>query len=717
MKRRRPLVRAHHVVIRNRARRRARIAARFQLEAPRPDASLLRGHVDEPVRDDQVDKFGFRVRGWCAWGDRPALAVAICLDGVVVGRAVVGTIPRRDVAEASHNKNLCDTGWQVHVGPGRWRRGESVDLSVLVWGEATVPPVVLDKFPIIIGADESETARHGDDLPGEYVGHLDEPRSGQWVGEVFPVRGWAMRRRDPVGRLDVLVNGERIGSARLGLPNPGLEVNEAGSDAIISGFEHWVDLSSVSSDTSSAKLQLVAGSSDGPPVALFERVVRVRPTAPRAEPSDRAILYARRRQELVAAIAAPRTPELNLVVFTHQLDYGGGQLWLDEFLKKSGAGTRFACTVISFKDGPLLDEAEQRGIAVHVTDEPPVDDPERYEGRITELAALVAGGGHNVALVNTGSVFSGADVAARLSLPTIWAIHESFTPQVLMAVAFGHRIDPRLLDAARRAMESADALVFEAQATRDLYATWAGPNRSVVIPYGVDTGEILSHAQEVSRDDARADVGVEPESKMILVMGTVEQRKAQTRIAQAFARIADDHPKWNLVFVGDNRSAYSQALKEYVRALGLDHRCSVFPVDRDPYRWYRAADVLLSASDVESLPRSMLEAMCFGVPVVSASVFGVPELLRDGETGFLFEPNDLDALMAVLYRVLALDPPELERVGDAGRRHVLEHYDSSGYAGDLLRLCQGLLQSPGAIPGELLSKGSPLGDLHLDAAR
>jgi glycosyltransferase involved in cell wall biosynthesis len=404
------------------------------------------------------------------------------------------------------------------------------------------------------------------------------------------------------------------------------------------------------------------------------------------------------------------------VVFTHQLDYGGGQLWLDEFLKKSGAGTRFACTVISFKDGPLLDEAEQRGIAVHLTDEPPVDDQERYEGRITELAVLVAGGGHNVALVNTGTVFSGADVAARLSLPMIWAIHESFTPQVLMAVAFGSRIDPRLLDTARRAMESADALVFEAEATRDLYATWAGPDRSVVIPYGVDTGEILSHAQEVSRDHARADVGVEPESKMILVMGTIEQRKAQTRIAQAFARIADDHPQWNLVFVGDNGSAYSQVLKEYVRALGLDHRCTVFPVDGDPYRWYRAADVLLSASDVESLPRSMLEAMCFGVPVVSASVFGVPELLREGETGFLFEPNDLDALVAVLHRVLALDPPELERVGDAGRRHLLEHYDSSGYAGDLLRLCEGLLQSPGATPGELLSKGSRLGELHLDAA-
>jgi glycosyltransferase involved in cell wall biosynthesis len=99
----------------------------------------------------------------------------------------------------------------------------------------------------------------------------------------------------------------------------------------------------------------------------------------------------------------------------------------------------------------------------------------------------------------------------------------------------------------------------------------------------------------------------------------------------------------------------------------------------------------------------MLEAMSFGVPVLAASVFGVPELLTDGETGFLFEPNELDALVAALRRVLALETSELLRVGDAGRRLVLDRHDSSGYARDILRLCQGLLESPGASPEDILS--------------
>jgi glycosyltransferase involved in cell wall biosynthesis len=629
--------------------------------------------------------------------------VAICLDGVVVGRSAVGSVLRHDVGDATRNENLVDSGWQVYVDPGRKGGGEAANLSVLVWGHVNSPPVVLEELPVFLTDERTDPATDSEDARSEFDGHLHQPRGGESVGEVFPVRGWVMRRHDAVSRLDVLVNGECVGRARLGLPNPGLEVERPEPGCIISGFEYWADLTSVSSATSTAKLQLVARSSSGRPVPLFERVLRVKALAPATDRSERAAEHGHRRERLLSTIVAPRSSDLNLVVFTHQLDYGGGQFWLEEFLKQAGAGSRFTCTVISFKDGPLRVTAERRGIAVHITDEPPVDDPERYEGRITELAALVAGGGHNVALVNTASVFSGADVAARLSLPTVWAVHESFTPPVLMTVAFASPMDPGVLDAARSAMEAADALVFEAAATRDLYADWAKPGHSVVVPYGVDTGEIRNYAQNVSRNVARADVDVRPESRMILVMGTIEQRKAQTRIAQAFARIADDIPEWELVFVGDMKSEYSLALRRYIRAVGLTDRCRIAPIDSDTYRWYRGADLLLSASDVESLPRSMLEAMCFGVPVVSAAVYGVPELVTDGETGFLFEPNDLDALVAAFRRVLVLEASELTRVGDAGQRHVLEHYDSSGYASQLLRLCQGLLESPGESPEDILS--------------
>jgi glycosyltransferase involved in cell wall biosynthesis len=238
-----------------------------------------------------------------------------------------------------------------------------------------------------------------------------------------------------------------------------------------------------------------------------------------------------------------------------------------------------------------------------------------------------------------------------------------------------------------------------------MYESWAGKDRTIVVPYGVDSSAIERYCSRVSRHDARADVGLPADARVILVMGTIEQRKAQTRIAQAFAMVAEDHPQWTLIFVGDTQSPYSDALKSFVRTCGLQERCRIMPVDKDAHRWYRSADVLLSASDMESLPRSMIETMYFGTPVLAAAVFGVPELLQDGSTGFLFEPNDLDALVDAISRVLALEPDELAKVGEAGRRHVVDHYDSSAYAAAFADLFEGLLRDPTETPGRILSHG------------
>ena len=68
----------------------------------------------------------------------------------------------------------------------------------------------------------------------------------------------------------------------------------------------------------------------------------------------------------------------------------------------------------------------------------------------------------------------------------------------------------------------------------------------------------------------------------------------------------------------------------------LGPRLRLEPIAQDPYRWYHAADALMLASDIESMPRSLLEAMAFGLPVVAASAWGVPELVTDGVNGFLF---------------------------------------------------------------------------------
>ena len=135
-----------------------------------------------------------------------------------------------------------------------------------------------------------------------------------------------------------------------------------------------------------------------------------------------------------------------------------------------------------------------------------------------------------------------------------------------------------------------------------------------------------------------------------------------------------------MVFVGAGDTPYVHGLTEYLGLVGLNHQVRVEPVVADSNPWYRAADALVCASDVESMPRTVLEAMAFGLPVLSTAIFGLPELISDDRTGLLYEAADVDAAIAGLERLLTTSAPELAEIAAAGRRHVFENYDSAGYA-------------------------------------
>jgi glycosyltransferase involved in cell wall biosynthesis len=95
--------------------------------------------------------------------------------------------------------------------------------------------------------------------------------------------------------------------------------------------------------------------------------------------------------------------------------------------------------------------------------------------------------------------------------------------------------------------------------------------------------------------------------------------------------------------------------------------------------WFGIADLLVCPSDIESMPRTVLEAMAWETPVLATAIFGLPDLIEDGESGWLCEPRDLAALTAALDRALTSGAEERRRIGRAGRvlvesRHSLEQY-------------------------------------------
>jgi glycosyltransferase involved in cell wall biosynthesis len=397
--------------------------------------------------------------------------------------------------------------------------------------------------------------------------------------------------------------------------------------------------------------------------------------------------------------------EIRLLAVTHDLGYGGSQLYLFELLRQVvGAAPEFSCWVLSPRDGPLRPALEELGIQVHVTSGFPVQTVETYEGKMLELVAWARPHRFNVALINSMLAFPGADLGSRLKLPILWAIHESLELPFLWAELYPPSwLDPYVRSRAEEGLAEASALIFEADATRAQYEPHTQPERLVTIPYGIDLTDIDEYRSHNTPGPLRRKLGVPSDATVVLCLGTVEPRKAQTCLAQAFSAICAEHPHAILVFVGALDGHYSTTLETYIDRLNLGARIRLLPVTPDIYDWYACADVMVSASDVESLPRSVLEAMAFEVPILAAAVFGLAELLQDGNTGFLFPPRDTAALANRLDEVLSLDDSQRRAVGLAGSQLVRENHQSQFYASAYLRLMNALIKHPEISPGLALS--------------
>jgi glycosyltransferase involved in cell wall biosynthesis len=101
---------------------------------------------------------------------------------------------------------------------------------------------------------------------------------------------------------------------------------------------------------------------------------------------------------------------------------------------------------------------------------------------------------------------------------------------------------------------------------------------------------------------------------------------------------------------------------------------------------YRSMAVVAAPSEpVEALPRVVMEAMSYGVPVVATPVNGVPEMVQDGETGFLVPVGDVEALADRLERLLH-DPLLREQMGRAGRRRAETQFAPERFQREMLAI-------------------------------
>ena len=227
----------------------------------------------------------------------------------------------------------------------------------------------------------------------------------------------------------------------------------------------------------------------------------------------------------------------------------------------------------------------------------------------------------------------------------------------------------------------ADRVITSGEAIRSLVIeAGVDPGRVTAIPAGVDLAEFTGgsddgHAMRESLGLARPVIG-----SVAMFRGS----KGHAHLLDAFATVHTRHPAARLLLVGDGiRRPWVEGLAKD-RGLG---EVVVFTGFRaDVPLLLRAMDCFVLASTrTEGVPQSLLQAFAAGVPVVASAIGGIPEIVKDGETGILVPPEDAAALARAIELVLSDASGAAARARRA-RRLVEERFSHGASVSRLLAL-------------------------------
>jgi glycosyltransferase involved in cell wall biosynthesis len=217
----------------------------------------------------------------------------------------------------------------------------------------------------------------------------------------------------------------------------------------------------------------------------------------------------------------------------------------------------------------------------------------------------------------------------------------------------------------------------------------APPERFVVVRLGIELGERVADGRN-GRLESRRYLGIEGDRFTVGWIGRMTAVKRTDDVLVAFKRLRDEGVDAVLCMVGDGPDRPS--LEQRAHELGIVRDTLFLGYQEDVAPFYAAFDALVLPSANEGTPVSAIEALAAGRPVVATHVGGVPDVVQEGDDGFLVEPGATDDLADRLAR-LARDPELRERMGRAGREHVLPRYAVARLVDDVDRLYRSLLSA------------------------
>lgn len=166
--------------------------------------------------------------------------------------------------------------------------------------------------------------------------------------------------------------------------------------------------------------------------------------------------------------------------------------------------------------------------------------------------------------------------------------------------------------------------------------------KKVLVPgVGVDTSRFSVINADLIRNQKREEIGLKKEDFVIIFVAELNENKNQIQIIETMKHLQSRYGFVKCLLVGDGDKKFF--LAQEIKQMGLEHCVYLLGFRRDIPELYACSDVMTLLSKREGLPKSLMEAMAAGKPIVTTDVRGNRDLVKHGENGFIVSIGDVVA--------------------------------------------------------------------------
>ena len=296
-----------------------------------------------------------------------------------------------------------------------------------------------------------------------------------------------------------------------------------------------------------------------------------------------------------------------------------------------------------------------------------------YSRIAIDLASRLQSEGVGIAHFHCGGIFGWGNRWPGPSIPehfskrgikTLWTNHSTELPERAFAAAGRPKwISDSLAPVGRMGKIRQTRAV-------DLEIAVSAHNRRFLqefYPAGGKTIEVVYH----SRLDEDLRMPAQVRQPRILAVGSINPRKGQDVLVQAFLQIASRFPEWELDLVGhDGGGGCWQEIERLKSAHPEGKRVNLLGSKDRPMELMARTSIFVQPSREEALGLALQEAVFAGCPSIGSAVGGIPEVLDEGKTGLLVPADDVAALADAMARLIP-NPGLREQMGRQGRESIL----------------------------------------------